>query len=261
MTGSPLASYVRLSPNRTSPRQGRIRGVAIHCAAGGADKTARQTADLAKFQVPYRRGASCHYAVGGDGSIAQVCDERDRAWCTSGPIDHELVTIEVASEAEAPHEVNAEALAALIRLLVDVCRRNGIPRLLWRGDKALMGQWDKQNMVVHRWTAAKACPGDTLYRMHGGIAAAVNERLRELREAEEKEEEDMERAEIRSVVEEVLKERDAAVYDTIGQVPEWGREVVERLVERGALRGDGGGLGLTYDMLRILVVLGRLGVV
>jgi len=32
-------------------------------------------------------------------------------------------------------------------------------------------------MTVHRWFAAKACPGDWLYNRHGEIAAKVNEIL------------------------------------------------------------------------------------
>jgi uncharacterized protein YgiM (DUF1202 family) len=48
---------------------------------------------------------------------------------------------------------------------------------LWKGDKSLIGQVDKQNMTVHRWFAAKACPGDYLYNLHGQIAAEVNSRL------------------------------------------------------------------------------------
>ena len=32
-------------------------------------------------------------------------------------------------------------------------------------------------MTVHRWFAAKACPGDYLYNRHGEIAAEVNRRL------------------------------------------------------------------------------------
>lgn len=59
----------------------------------------------------------------------------------------------------------------------DICRRNGIKKLLWKGDKSLIGQVDKQNMTVHRWFANKACPGDYLYNRHGEIAAEVNRRL------------------------------------------------------------------------------------
>lgn len=178
MSNSRLPTYVRLSPNVTKPRQGTIKGVSIHCTAGGKDLPASNFADLPRFVIPDKKlGASCHYVVGGDGSIAQVCGEENRAWCTSNKIDHQLVTIEVASDHVAPYLVNAVAIQSLVKLLADICQRNGIPKLLWKGDKSLMGHWDKQNMVVHRWTANKACPGDFLYNLHPKIANAVNEIL------------------------------------------------------------------------------------
>ena len=74
--------------------------------------------------------------------------------------------------------VNDKVYAALIDLLVDICRRNGIPKLLWRGDKSLIGQIDKQNMTVHRWFhSGKSCPGTYLYERMGKIADDVNKRL------------------------------------------------------------------------------------
>lgn len=76
-----------------------------------------------------------------------------------------------------PLQGDDQALAALVDLLADICRRNGIKALLWKGDKSLIGQVNKQNMTVHRWFANKACPGDYLYNLHGQIAAQVNERL------------------------------------------------------------------------------------
>lgn len=69
------------------------------------------------------------------------------------------------------------AYAALIELVADICKRNGIKKLLWKADKSLIGQVDKQNMTVHRWFANKACPGDYLYQRHGAIADAVNAKL------------------------------------------------------------------------------------
>lgn len=179
MSNSKLVTYTCISPNRTSPRNGVIRGVAIHCTAGGRNKRARDTADLGRFtNYDRKNGASCNYAVGGDGSIALVVPESDRAWCTSNPIDHQIVSIEVASDIDAPNRVTDKALSALLDLLTDICKRNGITALLWRGDKALMGQWSKQNMVVHRWTRTdKVCPGDYLYNLHPWIAEQVNARL------------------------------------------------------------------------------------
>lgn len=256
MSNSRLPTYVRLSPNVTKPRQGTIKGVAIHCTAGGKDLPASAFADLPRFVIPDRdNGASCHYVVGGDGSIAQVCGEENRAWCTSNKIDHQLVTIEVASDHVAPYLVNTAAIEALVKLLADICQRNGIPKLLWKGDKSLMGQWDKQNMVVHRWTANKACPGDFLYNLHPKIANAVNEILAG------KEEEEMD-------IEKLLKQltpemcygilTEAMNYADTMLEPVWSRTDGHwaKATEKGIINGEGPERPMKRD--EVVTILGRL---
>lgn len=256
MSNSRLPTYVRLSPNVTKPRQGTIKGVAIHCTAGGKDLPASNFADLPRFVIPDKKlGASCHYVVGGDGSIAQVCGEENRAWCTSNKIDHQLVTIEVASDHVAPYLVNTAAIEALVKLLVDICQRNGIPKLLWKGDKSLMGKWDQQNMVVHRWTANKACPGDFLYNLHPRIASAVNEIL------EGKEEEEMD-------IEKLLKQltpemcygimAEAMNYADTMLEPVWSRTDGHwaKATEKGIINGEGPERPIKRD--EVVTILGRL---
>lgn len=100
--------------------------------------------------------------------------ENDRSWCTSSASnDNRAITIEVASDTYHPYRVNDAAYKSLIKLLVDICKRNGIKELKWKADKSLIGQVDKQNMTVHRWFANKSCPGDYLYNLHGQIAKDV----------------------------------------------------------------------------------------
>jgi hypothetical protein len=125
------------------------------------------------------REASSNYGVGTDGRVALYIDEANRSWCTSSSAnDNRAVTIEVANdENKEPWHVSDKALAALIELVADICKRNGIKKLLWKADKNLIGQVDKQNMTVHRWFAAKSCPGNYLYEKHGYIADEVNKRL------------------------------------------------------------------------------------
>lgn len=106
------------------------------------------------------------------------CEEKDRSWCSSSPSnDHRAITIEVASDTTYPYAVNAKTYASLINLVADICKRNGIKELKWKADKSLIGQVDKQNMTVHRWFAATACPGEYLYSRMGQIAQEVNKKL------------------------------------------------------------------------------------
>lgn len=177
MSNSPLATYTKISPNRTSPRNHKIDTISIHCAAG--QFTAKELLNLSRFVKPdSKNGASCNYAIGHDGSIGLGVEEKDRSWCTSSRSnDHRAITIEVASDKKHPYKVTDKAYNALIKLLADICERNQIKSLKWKGDKSLIGQVSKQNMTVHRWFANKACPGDYLYNRHEKIACEVNEIL------------------------------------------------------------------------------------
>lgn len=173
MSNSPLVNYTRLSPNFTRGRKHSIDTITIHCMACNAS-----VERLGEIFAPPARQASSQYGIGSDGRIGQYVDEANRSWCTSSSVnDNRAITIEVASENRAPYKVTDTALARLIDLLTDICKRNGIPALLWKADSNLIGHVDKQNMTVHRWFANKSCPGNYLYSLHGHIAKEVNKRL------------------------------------------------------------------------------------
>lgn len=175
MSNSSLVSYTRISPNKTTPRNHKIDTITIHCMAG--DLSVESCGNL--FAKSSRQ-ASSNYGIGSDGRIAMYVEEKDRSWCSSNKSnDHRAITIEVANDggAETGWHISDKAYNALIDLLVDICKRNDIKKLLWKADKSLIGKVDKQNMTVHRWFAAKACPGDYLYNLHGQIAKEVNEIL------------------------------------------------------------------------------------
>ena len=71
-----------------------------------------------------------------------------------------------------------QAYAALIDLVADICRRNGIGKLVWSTQKAdRVNHKNGCNLTVHRDYANKACPGEYLYSRMGDIAAQVNKRL------------------------------------------------------------------------------------
>lgn len=174
-TNSPLVTYTKLSPCKNSPRNHAIDTITIHCMAG--NMTVESCGALFSN---YNRQTSSNYGIGSDGRIALYVNESDRSWCTSNRAnDHRAITIEVANDggANTGWHVSDKAMASLINLVTDICRRNNIKELKWKADKNLIGQVDKQNMTVHRWFAAKACPGDYLYGAHPQIVAEVNKRL------------------------------------------------------------------------------------
>lgn len=173
MSNSPLVNYMQISPNRYSPRNHKIDTITIHCVVGQCS-----VETLGGIFAPVSRQASSNYGIGPDGRIGMYVEEKDASWCSSSyENDNRAITIEVASDTTHPYAVTDKAYNALIELVTDICKRNGIKKLLWKGDKSLIGQTDKQNMTVHRWFENKACPGDYLYNLHGDIANKVNAKL------------------------------------------------------------------------------------
>lgn len=226
---SPLVDYTCISPFRSSRNGHKIDTITIHCVAAQA-----HVETLGKlFQT---KEASANYGIGTDGRIGMYVEEKDRSWCSSnGDNDRRAITIEVASDSKSPYAVNSKAYASLINLLVDVCKRNGIKKLVWSADKKVrMNHLNGCNMTAHRDYANKACPGGWLYSREGQIANEVNKRL---------EEDD-----------EVVR------WNKISDVPEgYYRTKAQEYIDKGIIGGKGDGvIDITEDMLRDLIFTERM---
>nr|DAH72554.1 MAG TPA: N-acetylmuramoyl-L-alanine amidase [Caudoviricetes sp.] len=224
-TNSQLVSFTRISPYRSSREGHAIDTITIHCAAAQA---AVET--LGKlFQT---KQASANYGIGPDGRVGLYVEEKERSWATSnGDNDRRAVTIEVACENKHPYKVNGAAFRALLDLVTDICRRNGIKKLVWSTSKAdRVNHRNDCNMTVHRDYENKACPGKWLYDRHGEIAAEVNKRL--------------------------MEDENMVRYKTIDEMPAWAQKEARELVDIGALKGRGEAVGydVTEDMLRGMII-------
>lgn len=174
MSNSSLVSYKKISPHKTTSRNHKIDTITIHCAVG--QLSVQTMGDIFSRE----REVSANYGIGFDGKIGMYVEEKDRSWCSSNADnDHRAITIECASDAKYPYAINAQVYESLIELCVDICKRNKIKELKWKGDKSLIGKVDQQNMTVHRWFANKSCPGAYIYNRLGKIAAEVNAKLNE----------------------------------------------------------------------------------
>lgn len=174
-SNSSLVNYTKISPNRTSPRNHAIDTITIHCMAGNLS-----VETCGNVFAPASRKASSNYGIGSDGRIALYVDERDRSWCSSNAAnDNRAITIEVANDGGAPDwHVSDKAMASLINLVVDICKRNNIKKLIWSTNKNnRVNHLNGCNMTVHRDFAAKSCPGNYLYNKHSYIAEQVNAKL------------------------------------------------------------------------------------
>lgn len=176
MSNSPLVVYTKLSPNCNKPRNKKIDAIVVHHMAGNAS-----IETCGNIFAKASRRASSNYGIGSDGRIAMYCEEANRSWCSSsGAIDHRAVTIEVANDGGAPNwHVSDKAFNSLVNLCADICKRNGIKKLVYTGDKT-------GNLHMHKWYAATGCPGPYLSSKFPELAKRVNDILESKEETKKK---------------------------------------------------------------------------
>lgn len=175
MSNSSLVSFICRSPHHSGKRTHSIDTITVHCMAGNL--TVESCGAL--FARPSRE-ASSNYGIGSDGRVGLYVDEENRSWCTSSRAnDQRAVTIEVANNGYGePWPVSDKAYEALLELVTDICKRNGIQRLVWSDSKNdRVNHLNGCNLTVHRDYAAKSCPGNYLYEQQSKIAEEVNKRL------------------------------------------------------------------------------------
>lgn len=176
-TNSPLVNYKLLSPCNSGERTHKIDRITPHCVVGQAS-----VEGLGTLFQNYQRQTSSNYGIGADGRIGLYVDERNRSWCSSSNAnDQRAITIECASSTYAPYEMNAAVYNSLIKLCVDICKRNGIKKLLWLGSKEKTLAYEPKDgeavLTAHRWFANKSCPGEWLYSRFGDLAVRVTREL------------------------------------------------------------------------------------
>ncbi len=222
-TNSPLVDYTQISPHRGNRNGHVIDTITIHCAAA-------QAAVETLGRLFQTKQASANYGIGADGRVGMYVEEKDRSWCTSNNAnDARAVTIEVACDNRHPYAVKDAVYKKLITLVADICKRNGIAKLVWSTDKYdRMNHKGGCNMTVHRDYENKACPGQWLYDRHGQIAAEANK---------------------------ILEDEEMVRWNKIEDVPEgFYRDTVRQLMQDGIIKGKGNGvIDLTEDMLRVTI--------
>ena len=176
-TNSNMVAYTKLSPNHSGQRTHGIDRITPHCVVGQC--TAEGLGDwFAKSSTQ----ASSNYGIDKNGRVGLYVEEKNRSWCSSsGANDQRAVTIECASDTSEPYAMNSAVYATLIKLCVDICKRNGKKKLIWFGDKDKTLNYspksDEMILTVHRWFAIKSCPGNWLYARLGDLASKVTAQL------------------------------------------------------------------------------------
>lgn len=175
-TNSSLVGYTRLVNKHSGERTHCIDRITPHCVVGQV--TAAKLGDIFSGS----REVSSNYGIAVDGTIGLYVDEKNRSWCSSSrENDQRAITIECASDDTPPYEFKPVVYETLIKLCVDICRRNGKKKLIWFGDKSKSLSYspkpDEMVLTVHRWFANKSCPGDWLYSRMDDLATKVTAAL------------------------------------------------------------------------------------
>jgi N-acetyl-anhydromuramyl-L-alanine amidase AmpD len=147
MSNSALVQYTKLSPNKNSPRNTAIQKITVHHMAGNLSV---ETCGTLFAKASYQ--ASANYGIGTDGRVGLYVEEKDRAWTSSSrENDHQAVTVEVANDkVGGDWHVSDKALAKLVDLCADICKRNGIKKLEWTGNK-------DGNLTIHSFFTQTSC--------------------------------------------------------------------------------------------------------
>lgn len=203
-----------------------------------------------------------------------IVDEANRSWCTSSNSnDQRAITIEVASDNVEPYAFTPAAYETLTKLVVDICQRNNIKKLVWSTDKnARINHLNGCNLTVHRDYANKSCPGNWMYGKMAEFAAEVNKRLeaaiKPAPKPEPKPEEDylttMTEKEFNAILDKRVDELKPVTYKFIEDVPEWGRPSVQKCLDKKFMVGTGtengkAVLNISADLLRTVVLFDRAG--
>lgn len=227
--------------NPSNYRKGRefpVHWIVLHFTANNGD-TAKNNADYFANNANLR--ASAHYFVDPN-EIYQSVKDSDTAWhcgkerggsyfndCrNANSIGIEMCSVIRNGVYVIPEETVRNA-AELVRYLM---ARHHVPVL---------------RVCRHYDVTHKECPEPWVRNPKQW------EKFLEMLEAE-----DMTEAQTRKIAQEEIKKANAKVYNRVQDCPAWAQNTVQRLVNKGFLQGDENGkLGLTEDLMRVLVINDR----
>ena len=200
---------------------------------------------LARYFDQYQPGGQSvcvHAFVQADGTVYQTLPWEMRGWHCGGAANGTHIGVEMTepaaamSYAEAAEQITGTYRTA-VALFAQLCGVFGLDPL---ADGVIIGHAEGHR----RGVASNHADPEYLWNTYG-IGYTMDGFRRdvyaEMHKNDEEDDEDMIR------------------YNTIEEVPSWAREEAQRLIDRGALKGDeNGNLDVTMDMLRTMIVCQRM---
>ena len=195
----------------------------------------------------------------GEVAAYQILPWEYRAWHCGGDANNTHLSFEICEDNLRDRAYWEKTYRLARELTAELCRKFGLDPLapgvlVDHAEGAALGIASNHADVDHWWSRY----GVTMDDFRADVA-----RLLEQEDAaqEEEEEPSMTREEITQLVKQDLEEeRDARIFRNLADVPDWAAATAQKLVERGALQGDGKALNLSYDLLRTMVARDRLGI-
>ena len=195
----------------------------------------------------------------GEVAAYQILPWEYRAWHCGGDANNTHLSFEICEDNLRDRAYWEKTYRLARELTAELCRKFGLDPLapgvlVDHAEGAALGIASNHADVDHWWSRY----GVTMDDFRADVARMLEQ---EDAAQEEEEEPSMTREEITQLVKQDLEEeRDARIFSNLADVPDWAAATAQKLVERGALQGDGKALNLSYDLLRTMVALDRLGI-
>ena len=234
-----------LTPNRFSRPQTPLRQVAkiaVHYV-GNPGSSARGNRNyfesLKNGQGIY---ASSHYIIGLDGEIIQCIPENEWSYATN---DLNCCSISIENcHPKADGKFTEQTQVSLTELCADLCKRYNLDPM--------------KDIVRHYDVTGKLCP---LYWVkHPQDFLYFKQAVKKLMQEDEINMDELKK--LREEVEALRKELSNSkekVYNSVDEMPDWGKYVAKDLEDKGYLKGTDKGLNISETMLRMLVINARAG--
>ena len=212
-----------LSHPHNFTRRSRTTAVVLH----HAEAKAASIEDINRWHLARDfNGIGYHYYIRKDGSIYRGRPEWALGAHAQGANDY---SIGICCEGSYMTETMPAAQLASLKALI----------------RDIMARYGKLKLLRHKDVGSTDCPG-------------VNFPWEEAQKYNE-EDDDMTEKQVREIAkDEICKARE--IYDTVDECPAWAKPTVQKLIDRGALKGEEDGLALTWELMRQLVINDRMGV-
>ncbi|MCL1925350.1 MAG: N-acetylmuramoyl-L-alanine amidase [Defluviitaleaceae bacterium] len=243
------------SPNQNVGRGGRRPDMIVLHNTGGTTQSAINTIMNPANQVSY------HFIISPNGAITRFVHPDNTAWHAGtnnngGSQDNSTSRIPEIRQ----RRINANLFTIGIAFGDIMTTRGNITNEAMLACVALIQNLKTQYQITHVIGHIDVvprhrpdCPGTQF------PWTRLNELLREDPRVIEELRRDMVNLQQRVETLEKFKAENTKRINTMNEVPEWAVPTIKKLIDRGALQGDGAGFNLSLEMIRLLVINDRIG--